>query len=415
MTDTKDAISCAHLAWIFDLCRSRSIHLQRITSGCPYSLEHLTDQTQTIPWNTFLDLVSHTGKFFDEDDLREIGRHSWNSPLLQVHASIGRIMFKPFDQFLSIYGAGGYCARHFPIETTVQRLSDTQIDLRVQTKRDMTASKAFYTILAGQIEDLTTAIGLPQARVTMTFQDRFAHYFITIHKTSLPVSAFRRLGRWFTASKMVTREFAGIQERLENLTSDYQRAFSDTESSLKKLTQRLGFFELVGDHLPNIIWRMDRTGDGRFIGSITRQLGYRENEVTLKDIVSPLEVTALTRLVDSVNQSHRTGAEVLENVGTPLGNAPSIVLEARHKLGHNIRLAVQVIPGQQTGSSSQEEQFAICIGTDVTERQQLSDVLDGQTENLKVISELSLDAVFTLGQDEQIIDANATAYAIFGY
>ena len=417
MRESKDAISCAHLDWIFDLCRSRSIHLQRITSGCPYSLEHLTDQTQTIPWNTFLDLVSQTGKFFDEDDLREIGRHSWNSPLLQVHASIGRIMFKPIDQFLSIYGAGGYCARHFPIETTVQRLSDTQIDLRVETKPGMTASKAFYTILAGQIEDLTTAIGLPRSRVTMMFQDRCAHYFITIHKSSLPVSAFRRLGRWFTASKMVTREFAGIQERMDNLTSDYQRSSSDKESRLKKLTQRLGFFELAGDHLPNIIWTMNSTGDARFIGSITRQLGYRENEVTLKDIVSPLEVTALTRLVDSViqAQSHPPGAEVLENVETPSGNAPSIVLEARHKLGHNIRLAVKLIPGQQTGSSSNEELLAICIGTDVTERQQLSNVLDGQADNLKVISELSLDAVFTLGEDEQIIDANAAAYAIFGY
>ena len=118
MTDTIEAISCAHLDGIFDFCRSRLIHLQRITSGTPYSLEHLTDQTKTIPWDIFLDLAFQTGKFFDEDDLRQIGRHSWNSTLLQIHASIGRIMFTPFDQFLSVYGAGGYCARHFPLETT---------------------------------------------------------------------------------------------------------------------------------------------------------------------------------------------------------------------------------------------------------------------------------------------------------
>ena len=188
MTDTIEAISCAHLDWIFDLCRSRSIHLQRITSGCPYPLEHLTDQTQTIPWDTFLDLVSQTGKFFDEEDLREIGRHSWNSPLLQVHASIGRIMFTPFDQFLSLYGAGGYCARHFPIESTATQLSETQIDIWLEPKHGQNTSKAFYTILVGQLEDLTTAIGLPRSMVTIKFQGKSAHYSVTMYKTSLPVS-----------------------------------------------------------------------------------------------------------------------------------------------------------------------------------------------------------------------------------
>ena len=410
MTDTIEAISCAHLDWIFDLCRSRSIHLQRITSGCLYPLEHLTDQTQTIPWDTFLDLVSQTGKFFDEDDLREIGRQSWNSPLLQVHASIGRIMFTPFDQFLSLYGAGGFCARHFPIEATARQLSETQIDIWLEPKHGLTTSKAFYTILAGQLEDLTTAIGLPRSMVTIKFPGKSAHYSVTMYKTSLPVSAFRRLGRWLTASKMVTQEFAGIQERLENLTRDHQRSFSNKESTLKKLTQRLGFYELVGDQLPNIVWTMAPGEDARFISSITRQLGYQENEVTLKNIVSPLQVTALAELVDSVLQSCRPGSEVLET-----SIAPSMELEAKHKLGHNIRLVVQVIPGQPAGSSSEEGHPAICIATDVTDRQKLVDALDWQTENLRAISDLSLDAIFTLGQDEQIIAANPAAYTIFGY
>ena len=184
MMDTIDAISCAQLNWIFDLCRSRSIHLQRITSGCPYPLEHLTDQTQTIPWNTFLNPVSQARKFFDDDDLREIGRNSWNSPLLQVHASIGLIMFKPFDQFLRIYGAGGYCAHHFPIETKARQLSDIQIDIQLETKHGLPCSTAFYTVLAGQIEDLTTAIGLPRSMVTITFRGQSVLYSVTIYKTS---------------------------------------------------------------------------------------------------------------------------------------------------------------------------------------------------------------------------------------
>ena len=410
MTDMIEAISCAHLDWIFDLCRSRSIHLQRITSRCPYPLEHLTDQTQTLPWDTFLDLVSQTGKFFDEDDLREIGRQSWNSPLLQVHASIGRIMFTPFDQFLSLYGAGGFCARHFPIEATARQLSETQIDIWLEPKHGLTTSKAFYTILAGQLEDLTTAIGLPRSMVTIKFPGKSAHYSVTMYKTSLPVSAFRRLGRWLTASKMVTQEFAGIQERLENLTRDHQRSFSNKESTLKKLTQRLGFYELVGDQLPNIVWTMAPGEDARFISSITQQLGYQENEVTLENIVSPLQVTALAELVDSVLRSCRPGAEVLKT-----SRAPSMELEAKHKLGHNIRLVVQVIPGHPAGSSSEEGHPAICIATDVTDRQKLVDALDWQTENLRAISDLSLDAIFTLGQDEQIIAANPAAYTIFGY
>ena len=410
MTDTIEAISCAHLDSIFDLCRSRSIHLQRITSGCPYPLEHLTDQTQTIPWDIFLDLISKTGKFFDEDDLREIGRHSWNTPLLQIHAGIGRIMFTPFDQFLSLYGAGGYCARHFPIEATARQLSETQIDIWLKPKHGLTTSKAFYTILAGQLEDLTTTIGLPRSMVTIKFTGMSAHYSVTMYKTSLPISTFRRLGRWLTASKMVTREFAGIQERLENLTRDYQRSFSNMESTLKRLTQKLGFYELAGDQLPNIVWTMKPGEDATFISSIIRQLGYQENEVTLKNIVSPLQMTALAELADSVLQSCRPGAEVLKTLRTP-----SMELEAKHKLGHNTRLVVQVIPGHQAGSSSEEGHLAICIATDITDRQKLVDALDWQTENLRTISNLSLDAIFTLGQDEKIIAANPAAYTIFGY
>jgi len=80
MTGTIDAISCAYLECTFDFCRSRSIHLQRIVKGTPYPLERLTDQTQTITWNTFFDLVAQTGKFFDEDDLREIGKQKTFGP-----------------------------------------------------------------------------------------------------------------------------------------------------------------------------------------------------------------------------------------------------------------------------------------------------------------------------------------------
>jgi hypothetical protein len=79
-------------------------------------------------------------------------------------------MFKPFDQFLRIYGAGGYCAHHFPIETKARQLSETQIDIQLETKHGLPCSKAFYTVLAGQIEDLTTAIGLPRPMVTITFR-----------------------------------------------------------------------------------------------------------------------------------------------------------------------------------------------------------------------------------------------------
>ncbi|MGV0035524.1 MAG: ATP-binding protein [Candidatus Azotimanducaceae bacterium WSBS_2022_MAG_OTU7] len=410
MTDSIDTISCAHLDWIFDFCRSRSIPLQRITGGCHYSLEHLTDQTQTIPWNTFLDLVSQTGKFFDASDLREVGRNSWKSPRLQVHASVGLIMFKPFEQVLSIYGVDGYCARHFPIETTAERISDTQIDIRMKTKQSLATSKVFYTILAGQIEDLTTAIGLPRAVVTMNLREQRAHYSVFLHKTSVPVSAFRRFGRWLTASKTVTREFAGIQERLENLTRDYQRLFSERESTLRKLKQKLGLFELAGDQSLSIIWTMTAEGDARFIGSIARQLGYKQNEVTLQQITSDLAMVALNGLVDTVIQSYPSGAE---RFGSFI--APSMELAARHKLGHNIRLSVQVIPDHRTGSFSAVDHHAICIGTDVTGQQNNNDALNWPSQKLQVISDLSRDAIFTLGHDEQIIDANPAAYAIFSY
>ena len=297
-------------------------------------------------------------------------------------------MFTPFDQFLSLYRAGGYSARHFPIEATARQLSETQIDIWLEPKHGLTTSKAFYTILAGQLEELTTTIGLPRSMVTIKFTDMSAYYSVTMYKTSLPMSTFRRLGRWLTASKMVTREFAGIQERIENLTRDYQRSFSNMESTLKRLTQKLGFYELAGDQLPNIVWTMKPGEDATFISSITRQLGYQENEVTLKNIVSPLQMTALAELVDSVLQSCRPGAGVLKTLITP-----SMELEAKHKLGHNTRLVVQVIPGHQAGSLSEEGHLAICIATDVTDQQKLVDALDWQTENLRTISDLSLDAI----------------------
>ena len=131
-----------------------------------------------------------------------------------------------------------------------------------------------------------------------------------------------------------------MHERLENLTRDYERSFSEKESIRERLIQRLGFYELAGDQLPNIIWTMTPDGDARFISAITRQLGYQENEVTLNDIVSPLKVAALTELVDSAIQSFPPGTEAPK-----IFKAPSMELEARHKLGHNTRLVIQVILG----------------------------------------------------------------------
>ena len=218
MQNSNEYISCRHLAWIFPLCESRRIQIRQVLRGTKVEDRDLSDPEDFLHWNDFADVVSNMGKFLDEYDLRAIGRNSWNTGVFKLKASIGRVTFGAREQFLATWGFSGLSSRQFPFLSEVEFSESGQLLVRLQVKKGLQPCYPYLSILSGQMEGLTEALGLPRASVTMKPTSAGATYTVDYQESGWLVTAARRLWYWWRSYFVVTREFAVLLSK-QALTS----------------------------------------------------------------------------------------------------------------------------------------------------------------------------------------------------
>ena len=172
-------VSCAHLAWLFELCDRRNISKHKVSSATPHQLSYLQDDSRFLTWQSFTDLVSNVAKYCDEGELRRAGRDSWSNNVLRTHGSIGRLLFNVKDQYLATFGSVGYSALNFPMKTLVtQQAGANQLSIQISMQPGFEACPAFYSVLAGQMESLPSNFDLRDATVEMSLNPNGASYII---------------------------------------------------------------------------------------------------------------------------------------------------------------------------------------------------------------------------------------------
>jgi len=404
MEEINYSVSCAHLNWIFDLCQNRKFQLEKITRESAFSLEHLKDESRFISWQAFADIVSGVGNFFDEVDLRETGRKSWNFSPLQSHGSIGRIMFSANDQYLATFGMAGFCVRHFPLNTRVEQQSAGRLIVRISMKDGACACYPFYTILAGQMEGLTAALGLPYASVTLEPDDRGVCYTVEYPVPSILTSLTRRIGTWLTSSRTVTREFAIVQESYERLLIQHQETLLAKNSAEAQLAQ----WQHIGGS--DVIWKFTRNFHITDASpSVSKVLGYAEAEfrsLPLQQWMSENHVDAVKRLIDGLFKDGD-----IEAVG-------NLDIQLQHKDGHLLWFELKAVLEESTELElpvNGNQGTVVCTGTDITERREIEDELNERVTSYQVITDSALDAIITFDADNRIIYANPAASDVFGY
>ncbi len=403
MAELQNSVSCANLSWLFELCDSRNINVDTATKGVPYPLEHLRDETRFITWNSFTDVVSNVAKYFDDYDLRETGKNSWLSGPLMAHGSIGRIMFTVKDQYLATYGTLGYTTRNYPFESSIEQPATTRLVITLSMKDGMRTCHPLNTIIAGQMEALPTVLGLGHASVTMRPLANGTRYTVEFPEYSRLTSLIRRLTRWFTASKLITREFALLLDSYTELGKANQFANERLLEAEERLRSFQSSYELVGSNINDLIFTLDENLQvGNVSPSVTRTLGYPDSEfislplTTFFDDSDFLHVQTLaTTLLNAENDSARRSIEVkmLDK------NANPIWFELAAHLNTTERGRNEVV----------------CIATDITQRKDMEGELTQRTTNYQIITDSALDAIITFDRNNRITYANPACSDVFGY
>jgi len=398
MNDSNEYISCEHLAWVFPLCESRKIQVRQVLRVTRLEGRDLSDPEVFVHWNDFADVVSNMGKFLDEYDLRSIGRNSWNTGIFKLQASIGRTTFGAREQFLATWGFSGLYSRQFPFLTEVEFREPGRLTVRLQVKEGMQPCYPYLSILSGQMEGLTEALGLPKASVTMKPITAGAVYTVDYRESGWLITAARRLWYWWRSYFVVTREFAVLLSEHEQLRQQNAKLKAGASRENPDSDLRLHNSALIAEFISDLIWVMNASGAITYASpSCRKTLGQDTDEINFRSLLSPEDYNQLQEAVTSLVRRKATHVSPLQ-ITVPRNQRPDITLRVQPFLN-------------QLG----DQDVAICIGTDISDQRRLEEELSRKVSSFQSITDSAPDAILTFNEDFRITYANPESSELFGY
>lgn len=398
MKNSIEYISCKHLAWIFPLCESRKIQIRQLLRGTRVEEMDLSDPEDFLHWNAFADVVSNMGKFLDEYDLRGIGRDTWSHGIFKLQASIGRVTFDAREQYLATWGHSGLCSRQFPLLSEVEFREPGRLSVRLQVKEGLQPCYPYLSILSGQMEGLTEALGLPRASVTMKPTSSGATYTVDYQERGWLVTAARRLWYWWRSYFVVTREFAVLLSEHEQLKQHNAQLQAGDRRVTSDTDLRLQNSALIAEFISDLIWVMNEQGEITYASpSCRKALGQESDRINFRSLLSPEDLTQLQEAVTGLireNTSHISPIQIT----VPRERRTGIILRVQPFLS-------------QLG----EQKVAICIGTDISDQRRLEEELSQRVSSFKSITDSAPDAILTFDAEFRITYANPESSELFGY
>ncbi len=398
MNNNNEYISCAHLSWIFALCESRKIQIRQVLRGTKVEDRNLSNPDEFLHWNDFADVVSNMGKFLDEVDLRAVGRDSWKSGVFKLQASIGRVTFGAKDQFLATWGYSGLYNRQFPFDTEVEFKDTARLTVKVKIREGLQPCYPYLSILSGQMEGLTEALGLPRASVTMKSVPGGATYTVDYEERGWLVTTARRFYHWWRSYFVIAREFSvllnehdELRRKTAGLTLANKREVGDSDLKLENSA-------MIAEFISDVIWVVNEQGKMTYASpSCRKTLGLDSDDIDLKTLLTTDDHNALTEAVSNLINKKQDQVDPFN-------------ITVRGSRRSDINLRIQPVLSQLGGLD-----VVIFIGTDISDQLRLEEELSQRVSSFQTITDSAPDAILTFNENFQITYANPESSEVFGY
>lgn len=351
-----------------------------------------------LHWNDFADVVSNMGKFLDEYDLRAVGRDFWKSGIFKLQASIGLVTLGAKDQFLATWGYSGLYQRQFPFDTEVEFMGAAHLTIKVKIREGLPTCYPYLSILSGQMEGLTEAMGLPRASVTMKSTPDGAIYTVDYEDRGWLVTRMRRIYHWWRSYFVIAREFSVIlnaynelQRKTASMTFADRTAVGDSDLKLEDSA-------MIAEFISDVIWVVNAQGEITYASpSCRKTFGVDSNDIDFKAMLSTKDHNALTEAVSTL-------------VDRKLDQIAPFDLVVRGVRGSEISLRVQPVISQFDGLD-----VVIFIGSDISDQLRLEEELSQRVSSFQTITDSAPDAILTFNENFQITYANPESSQLFGY
>lgn len=394
----QDYVSCAHLAWIFPLCKARKIPLKQVLRGTSSENRDLSDPDLLLHWNDYADVVSNMGKFLDEYDLRSIGRRFWDDGAFGLQASIGRATFGAKEQFLATWGLGGLCAREFPFQSEVEFKEPGRLTINVRIEDGLHPCYPYLSILSGQIEGLTEALGMPRAYVAMKSIAGGAVYTVEYEQPGWFLTFVRQFWHWSRSHFLIAREFSVLQSELSALRKENAQLKAATAQSSGDQDLRLQNSAMIAEFISDVVWVVNEQGKIVYRSpSFDSALGPSTDQGEFEAMLRSSDITALDKAINALFNGE-------------VASVSPVQLSLSRTNRASLELRVQPVISQLGG-----RQVVICIGSDISNQLRLEEELTQRVSSFQTMTDSAPDAILTFDQDFCITYANPESSEVFGY
>ncbi|HEY0190587.1 MAG TPA: ATP-binding protein, partial [Kofleriaceae bacterium] len=200
--------------------RAKRVELATLVEGTGVSLATLRKRTERIDWADLVIILGNAARYFDEAELVEIGRSYFRSPGLRFAFVISRVLLTPmgFYRFLTKPRDGAGNQMFTCVRPRLREISDRECVIDLTLPDGYEVSWPFFVVSRGNMEEMPTLLGYPQAEVRLERLPRGGRYHIKIPPRAKLWSRIWRALTWPFTMRTAAHE---LQEAHETLIERY--------------------------------------------------------------------------------------------------------------------------------------------------------------------------------------------------
>ncbi|MBX3186398.1 MAG: response regulator [Labilithrix sp.] len=195
---------------------------EALLEGTPVTLSTLLDKNARIDWGDFVAMMANLSKIFTDEELVEIGRSYFRSPMLRFASVIARLLFSPMDfyRWLTTPGKGVGAQMFTCISPSLEELTSTTIEIRLEIPDGYAPCREFFVVTKGNLIEMPRLTGATEASVELMEGVRGARYRIVVPQGGALLRRLRRALMW----PLTLRAAAGeLKEAHETLQDRYEQ------------------------------------------------------------------------------------------------------------------------------------------------------------------------------------------------
>jgi signal transduction histidine kinase len=225
-------VSCRVFNIFFEPLAAKGIAPERMLDGTEITLRQLRNKNERIDWSELCVIMRNLRRYFDEEELIEIGRSYFRAPTMRFVFVVGRLLLTPmgFYRWANKPRDGAGNQMFTCVVPTHRELSENVCEVDLELPEGYDVCWEFFVLAAGNFIEMPRLLGLPPAKVTLTRIPRGGRFHIVVPEGQPLLTRVRRAVTWpFT----VRAAAAELQEAHVTLQERYQQ-LEDAKAALAR-------------------------------------------------------------------------------------------------------------------------------------------------------------------------------------